>query len=243
MPAKPLKQTYLQGVMSTSATKKDDLGTLRIEADGRAYRYCKAGSSDLAAGKMGVCAVAVANHINKAPVADVAAGAKSLSITVGATAVTAGQYEGGWLQVNDGVGEGTMIPIKAHTACASAGTTVITLADPLPLALTNAGSEVSLIPNPWNGITETDVEENVPAGVAPVAVTASYYYWAQVAGPACVLVSGTPAVGSLLTLAATAGAVGALSTTIATTVTQPIIGTMLATAGVTTEYKPVLLNI
>lgn len=44
-----------------------------------------------------------------------------------------------------------------------------------------------------------------PAGVAPAAVTASYYYWAQVYGPASIRVAASCAAFTTLNTTATAG--------------------------------------
>jgi len=233
-----------QPLAKASSVKLGDVGTVYTASEGNKYRYCKAGSAALAAGKIGVAPTATANHINKAPAADVAVGSKRVSITVGATVVTEDQYMGGFLAVNDGTGEGTFYRVLGNSSCDASGTTVVILEDPVRVALTAAGSEVSLVPSPYNGVVESADEENVPVGVPLCAVAAGYYYWAQISGvhPA-VLVTGTPAVGSILPLGSTAGSVTTASTTIATTVTQPIVGTMFATAGVTTEYKPVDLAI
>ena len=240
----PEQNILFQPLTKTSSTDLGGVGRTYTDSEGNSYRYCKAGASALSAGKVGVAPSAVANHINKAPAADVAVGSRRVSITVGATAVTEDQYAGGFLAVNDGTGEGTFYRVIGNSSCDASGTTVVILDDPIRVALTNAGSEVSLIPSPYNGVVESTDEENVPVGVPLCAVPAANYYWAQTEGvhPA-VLVIGTPAVGSILTLGATAGSLTTVSTTIATTVTQPIVGTMFATAGVTTEYKPVLLDI
>lgn len=240
----PLQINLFQPLHKISKNPMGDIGTLYIDSEGNAWRYCKAGASDLGKGKMGLAPTATANHINKAPVADVAVGSKTLKITVGATLVSENQYAGGFLAVNDGTSEGKQYRIQGNTACASAGTTTVTLAEPIVVALTNAGSEVSLIPSPFNGVVESATEENLPVGVAMADVTAAYYYWAQSRGiHSAVLTDGTPAVGSLLTLGTVAGSVAVISATIATTITQPILGVAFATAGVSTEYKPVKLAI
>lgn len=239
---RPMARSWNQGIFDISSTQKEILGQLRHTPDGRKFRYSKAGASALAAGKVGVAPAAVANHINKNVAVAVAIGDKEVQVTVGATAVTADQYKDGFLQVNDGTGEGHQYPIESNTACDASGTTVVKLQDHVKVALVTGGtSEVSLIYNPWTGVTESTTEENVPVGIAPVAVTAAYYYWAQTGGPAIALIAGTPAVGTMLTLSATAGALAAINGTL--DIDQPYFAQMLATAGVATEYKPVKLMI
>lgn len=239
----PSITNLFQPLMKASTKPMGPLGAYWEDSEGNAFRYCQAGASALSAGKIGIGAACAANHINKAPTADVAIGAKTLSITVGATAVTANQYAGGYLSVNSGTGAGMTYRILANSACASAGTTTITLDDPISVALTNASSKLSLVPNPYMGTTESTTI-GLPIGVPLVAVPASNYYWAQCEGVATVLCAGTPAVGQPVTQGTSvAGSMAALSTTIATTVTQPVIGFVSSTAGVDTEYKPVKLTI
>lgn len=238
-----IKNQFSQGLYKASTTMMERLGAKCILEDGRVFRYVKAGSGGLAAGKMAVAGAAVANHINRAVAAAFAIGVTEVSVPVGATAVTADQYKDGFLQVNDATGEGYQYKISSNTACDASGTTIVQLVEPIRVALVASTSEVSLIPNAYVAVHSTD-EENVPVGVACTAIAANSFGWVQSGGQGICLIAGTPAVGAELTLSATAGALSALSTTIATTVTQPIgIAQMLATAGVDTEYKPVFLRI
>jgi len=240
---RPIKKTgWMQGIIAESSTKKEALGTLRITRDGRKFRYAKAGTSALSAGKAGQMKAAAANHVNIAVASNVAIGDTQMTVTLGATAASENDYEDGYLHVNDATGEGYQIPISGNSAGASAGSCVITLDDPMPVALVAGTSQVTLVPNPWNGVTETTTEEAGFAGVAARAVTASYYYWSQTGGQAIALASGTGAVGSNVTFGAAAGSLLVLSTTIAETVVQPIVGYLNAIVQVDTEYKPVFLT-
>lgn len=241
---RPIKKAgFMQGIYQISSTKKERLGTLRITEDGRKFRYAKAGASALAAGKSGQMVAATANHINIAVAASAAIGSKQIAVTLGATAATSNQYQDGYFHVSDATGEGHQLLIAGNTAADASGTCYVTLEDPLKVALVAGTSEVSLIPNPWNGVTETTTEEAGYAGIAPMAVTAAYYYWAQTGGQAIALASGTGAVGSNVTFGATAGSLIVISTTIAVTVVQPIVGFLTSTVQVDTEYKPVFLTV
>ena len=142
--------------------------------------------------------------------------------------------------------------IASNTACDASGVTLVTLAEPIRAALVaSSTSEVSLIPNPWNGVTHSATEESMPAGASIVVVPSGAYCWLQTGGVGCCLVSGTPAVGSLLTLSDTAGALEIYGrtftpvTTVEMTVTDPwpIVATAYGTVGVSTEYKPVFFRI
>lgn len=242
---RPLKKAgFSQGIYAISATQKEELGTLRVLADGRMFRYAKAGASALAAGKMGIAPAIAADVTNEACASAHAIGDYVVeeTITAAVAAYAENFFQGGFLQVNDATGEGHQYKIQSSTAVAISGTSIaLTLEDPIRVALVAATSEFTLAQSPWQGVTESTTEESLPVGVAPVAVTAAYYYWAQTHGPALVLVAGTPAVGTMMTLSATAGALAAINATL--DIDQPVCGIMHGTAGVATEYKPVFLMI
>jgi hypothetical protein len=235
------KSGFAQGIYEISSTCKERIGRLRVTDDGRKLRYARANSSAaLAAGKLGVGAAISANVINFAPPA-AAIGTKQLSLTLGGASTYAADYfKGGYLQVNDGTGEGSTYEIESSQAVSAGTSMVITLEDPIKVALTAAGSEVSLINSPWMAVQESTTLE-IPCGVPLVAVTLSYYYWAQTGGLACVLMDGTPAAGSLVQQSN--GTAGAMEVYAAGTITYPPVGIMQGTAGVDGEYKPVFLTI
>ena len=232
---------FLQSLFVTSPTQQEALGTKRFDRRGNTYRYAKAGGTALAAGKMTVAAGVAAAVTNKAAVA-AGAGAKSLTLTIASATYTADYFVGGDLHINDATGEGYKYEIASSSAV-TAGTSIsITLADGIKKALTTS-SEFTLVHSPFMAAAISTTEESEPTGVPLVDVPANHYYWSQTGGEAICLVAGTPAVGSNLTLSATAGALGIISATIATTVTQPICAIMRGTAGVAGEYKPVKLLI
>jgi hypothetical protein len=235
-----LKSAFSQSLFAQSATQAEELGAKRIEADGRIFRYAKAGGA-LVAGKAVIGAAEVANHINLAATNVAKVGATSISQTVGATAVTVDQYKGGYFDVNDATGEGYRYRIESNTAAVSGGTTVLQLADPIRVALVATTSEVSLIPNLYSGVTHSAVEESMCAGVTVGAVASGSYGWVQTGGDCLCLHSGTAAVGTNLTLGPVAGSVIAVNATL--DIDQPFIGYKTMGAGVDTEYKPIFLNI
>lgn len=242
MGAQPQKRTgFQQGVFQTSKNKKERLGTLRVTRDGRKWRYAKAGSSALVAGKMGIAPVINSDHMNQT-CPETAKGARQLTLTVTAgTAIAEDALEGGYFHINDDAGKGHQYPIQGNTAISGSGTSIsITLEEPIQVALTTS-SEFTLVASPWLGVTESTTEESLPVGIAPVAVTGTYYYWALTGGPAIALVAGSPAVGTMLTLSGTAGALAAINATL--DIDQPIIAISHGTAGVSGEYKPIFLKI
>lgn len=239
---RPIKKAgFYQGIYEVSVHQKESLGTLRITQDGRKFRYARAGAA-LDAGKMAVSAQAVsANYVNQTLTVGVAVGESSLLFVAGGSVTLAENFfSGGYFHVNDGVGEGHQYEIEGNAAVNADTDVFITLRDPVRVALTT-GSDCTLVHSPWNQVQESTVEENLPAGIAPVAVPSAYYYWAQTGGPAVALVSGTPAVGSMMTLSATSGALAAINATL--DIDQPVCAIMKYTAGVAGEYKPVFLTL
>lgn len=236
-----LKSAFSQGLMASSATQMEELGTLRALRDGRKFRYVKADATGLGAGKLCIAPVVAANHINLAMPAAAAIGTTQIALTVGATAVTADQYAEGFLQVNDGTGFGLQYKIDSNTACDASGSTVVQLAEPIAVALVATTSEVSLIPSLYKAVGHTTTPESEPVGIACCAIAANYYGWVQTCGQGIALIAGTPAVGTMLTVSATSGALAAVNATF--DIDQPIFARTACTVGVAAEFKPVTLFI
>lgn len=199
-----------QDARTVSATQLHKLGSVVETADGRVFRYASAGSTNLAAGLANVTPAKVANHTNNAVATAAPVGQRFVNITLaGNTATTAGQYDGGYLVVNDSTGVGCAYRIAGTPVIAGSGTGIIQLEEGIATALTTS-SKVSLMISPWG---QTIVHPGSAAtfycnGVNNVAVTASNYYWSQTAGMTSVLSDGIIAkgVGAVLTSNAIAGA-------------------------------------
>lgn len=240
--------TYIQvtdqDTRSTAATQGgEDLGQLARTADGKVYAYTLAGASNLAAGKITQTAASVANSVNRTGVTTVA-GQNSVAYTLGATAVTADQYKGGYLVVNAGTGAGQSLLISGNTAATAGNSYAITvyLTEAIMTATLASDSKFSLLPNPQYSsvIADHTAQPSIPVnGVPIVAVTAAYYYWSQVGGYASVLSDGVIAknaegIGSN-------GTDGAVETRVDATVTKAVGYAPEAT--VTTEYSPFVLTL
>lgn len=228
------------GVITSS--QNCPLGTKAITVDGREFRYGLAGASALAVGKLAQQSAVVTNHVVQTVQAAAALGATQVSITIGATAATANQYAGGYLTIQDSVGAGSSYLIAGNAAAASSGTLVVTLAEPLTLALTTA-SKCSLNAHPYAnmiiGQASGTTTVNYITGVPGIAVTAANYGWFQVEGIAAVFVDGTPAAGSGVVVGTTAGAVAIEA---AASVT-PRLGVVYGSAGVDGKYTSINLAI
>jgi hypothetical protein len=233
---------FQQSVFAQSAAKKEEVGALRILRDGRKFRYAKAGSSALAAGKLAVAAAVHANVMNEACTAIHPIGEVVFTETITAgVAWTENYFAGGYLHINDGTGEGHQYKIISSSAVGAGGTSITLMLDE-PIRVATAGtvaSEFSIIHSPWMASVESTTL-GCPVGITPIVVTAAYYYWAQTGGPTIALSLNTDAVGKPLYQSTTTA--GAIAGTVAARY-YPQIGIALGTAGVSGEYKPVMLTL
>jgi hypothetical protein len=225
----------------SSATPVHVVGTRAVTADGRVYRYVKAGASDLVAGNVLQGPPIVANHLGATSPA-VAVGAKSFTFTPGATLGTAQYYAGGIMSVDTGPGNGYSYTIDSHLAFASSTAFTLNLVDPIQVALTSS-SRLGLIANKYNGVIQFPVTTATGSavGVATYIISAGQYGWVQTWGLCSVLISGTPALGAIvMTPSAVAGSAIIMTTT--NLVVAQIVGTMVQ-VGVDTKNNAVDLKI
>lgn len=232
----------------------NDIGQKFDTADGRELVLVLNGAVALHAGVLAQSAPIVSAHQNCAVTAYTAASASgpgTVTVTLGATAVTANQYAGGFLNVNDNNGEGQLLQIASHPAAALSTSVVITLADAPGsngVALTTA-SEVSLIPNPYNGVVvNPTTPTNAPVGVtlSPISASSatvnSFGFLVKDGITSCLCDATNPAVGTAIGAStATAGAIGAVAYA-GNIVTTTVIGNTVQT-GVSTEYRMVRVTL
>ncbi len=231
-----------QDARKISVTGLHRYGSIAETADGRVFRYTGAGAVNLAAGLVNITPAKVTNHTNNAVATAAAVGDRQVNITLaGATATTLGQYNGGYLVVNDGPGVGCAYRIQGTPVIAASGTAYIQLSEGIATALTTS-SKVSLQYNPWalSIVHPGSSTAYFPNGVNNVAVTASYFYWSQTGGEASVLSDGVIAKGiqGVLTTNAVAGAV---ITQGSNTTVKPVGVAVEAT--VDTKYYPLYLTL
>jgi hypothetical protein len=184
------------------------LGTKLIEGD-RIWRYERNGAGTLTPSMV----LQGALIQNAAAVVDIvvdaasAAGAYTVSLTSqAAIAVAKDYYKDGYLFINDEAGEGLTYRIKTHDALV--GTTagsIFTLYDPIITALTTS-SQVGLRKNLYDYVIVAAAPlTNAPVGIAPIDVTAAYYFWAQTGGPCAVNAHAAITVGQHVYAGTTAG--------------------------------------
>lgn len=194
--------TIGQMLHEASSTPVHALGERCCTKDGRGYRYVKNGSATLVVGNLLQSpAIAHATDCNDMVPANTAIGATSVTFTLGATAVAANLFAGGYLNVSTTPGNGELYRIKSHAAGTNGTAMSVTLDedDAIRTALTAAGSRVDLVKNPYNGVIQAPTTlTGTIVGVAIQALTDGQYGWIQTWGPASVLNDGTGIIGSLI---------------------------------------------
>ena len=170
------------------------------------------------------------NNVNSA----LSSGSYSFNVTNGTTAVTAGQFTGGYVLVNQtsGTDNGPIAFLLAGNSVAAAnGTITLTLVDPLNVAseLVAGTDTVTLVQNPWNNCVASSTL-GVPVGVlsvqAPNTSSETYCAWVKTRGIAAVTADAT---------GVTVGEAVTQSTTIAGDVT--VAGATSNQVGVAVETK------
>lgn len=219
-----------------SSTQLFPLGS-RLFYGNTVYRYGKMGSGAVTAGKCVTHAASIAHHFDLTPTAGVAAGETAISVETAGTDITLNQYAGGYLYINDAAGEGQMLRIESNPAHDHSAdpSIIITCYDDLATAITTS-SRVTLIADPNSAlIGQAATTTGATMGVTVMNMTAAYYGWFAVSGPATVLTSGTLVVGNHAVPLGAAGAVGPAAGDVI-----QVIGVVMI-VNVTTDYS--LINL
>jgi len=233
-------QVFGSDLLANDSIQQQVIGCYAESPDGRGFRYSKIGAVATVPGKVYQGTALDATNLQPSGglgVSAAAIGATSITISSSIT-LTANQLAGGYLSVAVTPGQGYTYRIKGNTAVSGATGAVITLEDPLLVALTTS-SKVIVAQHPYSGLV---IEPGTPtaaiAGVPNSIITAAYFGWVQTRGACAVLFTGTgvagKAVGSL-----SAGTSGSAAPAIAAT---NILGYHMAT-GITGEYALIYLTI
>lgn len=229
---------------STDTSLKTLVGSRWDLADGReVVLVYNSSAGAVAAGKLLQGPAIEANHQNLAVTAYQAYSNNGnvpakVTVTLGATAVTANQYQGGYLLVNDNNGEGQTLKIASHPAADASASLAVTLEDGPNVAITTA-SEVCLSINPYyNVVVCPTALTGTVVGATFYALPVSTFGFAMVKGPLAMLNDATTAIG--LDVMPSSNTAGAVMTYVAATASR--VGTSTQ-AGVTTEYRLVTIQL
>lgn len=228
------------GFFGQLTASQPQVGSIFNTTNGTQLVWCLMGGVAGVPGSLYQAAAEITDHQNLTPTANVAIGALSFTVTLGATAATANQYAGGMAIITTSTGAGYQYEIASHPAAALSATLTLTLnpTEPVQVAFVAATSKVDLVANPYSGVIINPVTAtSAPVGVCVSPIAIGSYGWLVKKGPAAVLADGTVTVGTAVVASnATAGAVEAL------TGVQAIVGNAL-TGIATTQYGAILVNL
>lgn len=237
-----------------------EIGQIMILPDGRVFRFANVGGTNSVAGTLQQSAVPVSNHIGQTSASGDtgAVGANQLLLTVGATAVDAGQYDNGIVVFESGgTGKGYYYALPSLKSdftkalgnyAASAQLTVNLQTGVTVQKALQAGTDVfSLIENPYRNFVINATAQTAPCAGAALVVATTHgtidatggnatgvqmgdSCWLQVAGPCVVRQDASSVVaGQPVTTSPTTAGDVALATT-ATPATNPFVGQCIRVA-------------
>lgn len=222
------------------------IGEVVYLGDGRAFRFSQSGAVALVVGKLNLPAVDISGHYNMTTAA-AAIGATTVTVTPTSTNVALNEYAEGFLAVSVTPGQSQVLKVSFNPAITASNTGVITLYDPIQVALTSS-SKTNLVHNQWQLVVVSAAAAasatQRAAGVNMVAVPINNTCWLQTRGVSSVLNDTANALGTTLIASPNvAGAVTVQSATYATAQTQFVVGQACLRAGVDTQYVPIQLQI
>jgi len=192
--ARQRPKIFPQGLYEESSTEKVPLGTIWELVDGRRFVYCKAASSGgpTGPGYLIQSAQQDAQQSSVSIAVAAAAGDTTVYFTNGADTHDANDYKDGYLVIEATAGPGQCLKISTSSALTSAGTGTLVLKDAVRTALTTS-STATVVKHPCQDVIvcPANTPTGVVIGVSPITPTASYYFWAQCAGVAAVLVDNS----------------------------------------------------
>lgn len=167
-----------------SSTQKHQLGTVWDLNDGTGdmFAYCKNGAVALASGKMVQGAIPVANHNEFTGGAGTVGALDSTEITIGqtvTTALTANEYDDGFIHTVLATGLGQGWRIKSHTT----GVTPVFQLESFIRTALDTTTKFSFVANMYSSTVVSPTTPTAAAiGIPQIPVTASFYYWVKIVG-------------------------------------------------------------
>lgn len=196
--------------VSTDTSLSTMNGSRFVSSDGREFILVLGGAANITQGLLVQSPANIANHANLATTT-AAIGATSITVTLGGTAATLNQYQGGFAVINAGTGAGQTLRIASHPAQTStSGTVVLTLEDALTVATLSSDTKTSLVLDTCNGVIVSPADTLTGTIVGSTLYNLATASWGllQTKGPGSLFSSSniatTPGAG-IIGAAATAG--------------------------------------
>lgn len=180
-------------------------------SDGRTFALIQNGGTALVSGVVVQGPVAIGANHTGLTLLTAAIGATQISVTMGGTACTANQYQGGYLVVSAGTGIGQTLRIQSHPAGGTSGVVVFTLEDPLKVATLTSDSKGTLNLPQYGSANGADVRTSgcvvsptvatgptIGVTVSPIAASTTAiptYGFIQTNGPVACLNGANTAIG------------------------------------------------
>lgn len=232
--------------VSTDTNLASIVGTRYDLSDGReVILVSTSATSNCSAGQLVQDAALVANHQNLAVTTVTAYSANgnvpaSAAVTIGATALTANQYQGGFALINAGTGKGQTLRIASNPVAVSSATNVTVVFEDGPnVALSTSDSKISLIPaHGASVIASPTTPTNVSCGIALYPIAASSFGFVTSKGlTSAISDASIPPVGGAISPSVTT--IGTITTSSGSTA---IIGSA-AIAAISAEGRGVFVNL
>ena len=185
--SEPIQRWYEQ-----SSTQSYEPGTLLIYGDGRKYRYAYDSGSGITKARIAVGASQEAKIIGETQSTSgtsVEIGDQEIVVDITtASALPENDLQQGRLTVNTGTGIGDSYKILANKVQSTDTLMNVLLETPI-LTAWAADTVIDMVRNPWYKtlVFPTSGHGNMAVGVAPITVSAGYWYWAQTGGLASVI--------------------------------------------------------
>ena len=212
------------GITTTDSSLATLVGIRFKSSDSREFVLVQNGAVALVAGNLIQAPASIGANHTGLTVATAAIGSKTITVTLGATVVTANQYAGGYVVISAGTGLGQTLKIASHPAAAGAATVVLTLEDALSVATAVADSKASLTLPQYgskNGTTSvthgviisptTATGASIGVSITPIpasTATVPMYGFIQCKGPVgCLNIAGTAIGLDVMAGSGTAGSV------------------------------------
>lgn len=183
-------------------TKKAPVGYIKMYFnDAREFIYVLNGGAAVQAGRLVSAPTIVANHRKLAVASASTKGATKITLTMGATGVTKGDYAGGYLHFVSGTGAGQCpLKIDSHPTAAAVASCVFKVKDGLHEDI-DTTTRVTLRVHPCEGVQISPIDgADTPIGILIVDLAADEYGWAVRRGPASALSDQAWSPGDALTI-------------------------------------------